>query len=432
MSKGPRITDEMYKKMSDLAYSDLKKGSKPQDLPGWEVLEDAANDDSSGFDAVTFYNPETKQAVIAYRGTEGGRGLFHSVPDYVTDVGIGERELERKIGKSFEVKMPWDDKVQKIEDHLGITAAKDWMGGAGKAVDKFFNGDKQLYQAEDYANEMKKKHKDLDFSLTGHSLGGANAQYAAAYTGLSAVTFSAPSVMGSLTSGARRKAENGEFDSQIVNYVHPRDLVGSGTMGGYDRHVGSTYYIDSNYEDANAGFGLFEKIGNSFGGAHYHSLKQYRFDENGSLANPLYDAETGEKLNGSPRAPLSFGEALGIPGAYFAPIELAMKTGIAMAMGGMGSGMIRVTPEELKSVAEKWSQNAHQISSDMQAVRAKLMRYTQSSHSRRLQPIVAQLDASVSELTKWHVEQTTLFLDFIKSKAEQFHQADASGPQLMQ
>lgn len=124
----------MYKTMSDLAYSDLKKGSKPQELPGWEVLEDAANDDSSGFDAVTFYNPETKQAVIAYRGTEGGKPLKDALPDYVTDGGIGLRELDRKLDKSFEVKMPWDDKVQQIEDNLALprpkigwaTPAKPW------------------------------------------------------------------------------------------------------------------------------------------------------------------------------------------------------------------------------------------------------------------------------------------------------------------
>lgn len=431
MSKGSEITDEMYKTMSDLAYSDLKKGSKPQELPGWEVLEDAANDDSSGFDAVTFYNPETKQAVIAYRGTEGGKPLKDALPDYVTDGGIGLRELDRKLDKSFEVKMPWDDKVQQIEDNLGITKAKDWLGDAGKAVDKFFDGDKQLYQAEDYANEMKSKYKDLNFSLTGHSLGGANAQYAAAYTGLSAVTFSAPSVMGSLTSSARRKAENGEFDSQIINYAHPGDIIASGTLGGYDRHVGSTYYIDSNYEDANEGVGVIDKIKNTLGGPYYHGLKRYKFDENGYIDNKLYDGESGEYVGGSPRAPLSLAEALGIPSAFMAPIGLAMQTGLAAAMSA-GKGMIRLTPEELKSVAEKWSQNAQQISSDMQAVRAKLMKYTQSSHSRRLQPIVAQLDASVSGLTKWHVEQTTQFLTFIKSKAEQFHQADASGPQLMQ
>nr|WP_228101503.1 hypothetical protein [Paenibacillus donghaensis] len=428
--KGPAITDEMYQKMSGLAYSDLKKGSKPQDLPGWEVL-DTANDAITGFDAVTFYNPDTKQAVIAYRGTEGDQPLDRSLPDYAADAGIGVREVGRKINKSLEVKMPWDDTVKKIEDNLGITKVKDLVGDAGKAVDKFVDGNKQLYQAEDYASALKKKYKDMDFTLTGHSLGGANAQYAAAYTGLSAVTFSAPSVMGSLTGGAKRRAEAGELDSQIINYAHPGDLIASGALGGYDRHVGSTYYIDSNYEDANDGVGIWAKWGNTVDGANYHGLKRYKFNENGYIANPLYDGENGELVGRSPRAPLTFGDLTGLPNALFLPMDLAMKTGLAMA-ATMHSGMIRVTPEELRSVAEKWSQNAQQISSDMQTVRAKMMKYMHSSHSRRLQPIISQLDASISELSKWHVEQTTQFLGFIKSKSEQFHQADAAGHGIVQ
>ncbi|WP_246073197.1 lipase family protein [Paenibacillus dokdonensis] len=424
MSKAPEVTDEMYQKMSDLAYNDLKKGSKPKELPGWEVLEKPANDDHTGFDAVTFYNPDTKQAVIAYRGTEGGKGLSDSVPDYIADGGIGIRELGRKIDKSLEVKYPWDDAVQSIEDKVGITTVKDWAGEVDRQLDKTFNGDKQLYQAEDYANEMQKKHKNLDFSLTGHSLGGGNAQYAAAYTGLSAVTFSAPSVMGSLSASARRKAEAGEYDSQIVNYAHPGDIIASGTLGGYDRHVGSTYYIDSNYKDANDGVSLIDKAKNTLDGPYYHGLKQYKFDENGYIKNPLYDDQTGELVDGAPRMPASFRlmEDLGM-NAFGKMQRLAQ---LGAMMGGAGSGLIRVTPEELSSVAEKWNRNAQQISADMQTVRSKLMNYMHSSHSRRLQPMVAQLDASISELTQWHVQQTTEFLGFINKKAEQFQQADAS------
>ncbi|WP_223868719.1 lipase family protein, partial [Paenibacillus sp. UASWS1643] len=66
------------------------------------------------------------------------------------------------------------------------------FGDTGKSIDKEFGPDNQLYEAEDYVKEMQSKYPDADFTLTGHSLGGANAQYAAVYTGLDAVTFSAP------------------------------------------------------------------------------------------------------------------------------------------------------------------------------------------------------------------------------------------------
>ena len=71
MSNGSNIDDETYKTMSDLAYQDQKAGDRLTELPGWEVLEGTESNNFSGFDAVTFYNPETKEAVIAYRGTEG-------------------------------------------------------------------------------------------------------------------------------------------------------------------------------------------------------------------------------------------------------------------------------------------------------------------------------------------------------------------------
>jgi hypothetical protein len=406
----------MYQKMSDLAYSDLKKGGKVQELPGWEVLEDHKSDLISGFDAVTFYNPQTQQAVIAYRGTESG---VRAVPDYATDAGIGMRELGRKIDQNLNTR-PWDGAVQSIQDVTGITKVKELAGGAERMLDKSFDQHNQLYEAEDYAKEMMKKHKDLDFSLTGHSLGGGNAQYAAAYTGLSAVTFSAPSVMGSLSYGAKRKAEDGEFDSQIINYAHPGDIIASGTFGGYDRHVGSTYYIDSNYEEANKDVGLVEKVKNTLGGPYYHGLKNYKFNENGYMSNPLYDAATGEEVYGSPRQPVHFNTL-----RYNYIERMRRMTQAGMLMGGAG-GTIRVTPEELAAVAEKWSRNAQQINEDMKAVRSKLMKYMHSSHSRRLQPLVAQLDASIDELNRWHVEQTSKFLVFIQLKSKQFYEADAS------
>ncbi|GAB6991651.1 lipase family protein [Paenibacillus pini] len=415
------VDDETYKIMSDLAYSDLKKDQELEELPGWKVLETPANNDQSGFDAVTFVNPDTNQAVIAYRGTEGSKELSESLPDFLNDGVIGINELGRKITQTGTVAPPWNDSIKKAEDFLGVTTFNNWMGDRGKDIDKATLGqNNQLYQSEDYANKMKDKYKELDFSLTGHSLGGGNAQYAAAYTGLTAVTFSAPSVIASLTPEARSKAEKGEFDSQIVNFVHPKDIVGSGTMGGFDLHVGSTYYINSNYEDANKGYSLLDKINNSFGGENYHSLNNYHFKD-GYLSNDLYDAATGEFVSNSPRLTSSSHSFGGLSTLFGG---MSHQLGLLATVVGSGK-TIRVTPEQLKAIAEKWKLNAEQVNADMTRVRGRLAKYMHSSHSRRLQPIVIQLDQSITELNQWHLQQTLEYLNFINKKAEQFRQADS-------
>ncbi|MEK3782680.1 lipase family protein [Paenibacillus sp. FSL R5-0810] len=423
------VDDETYNTLSRLAYKDLKEGAQIEDLPDWEVLEDTKSHAVSGFDAVTFVNRQTGEAVIAYRGTEGEAELSTSGPDLLNDVGIGLGELGRKV----EIERPFDEQITKFEDAVGITGLNDWVGEQSRNLMKKADvlGTNQMFQAEDYAREMQEKHPDLNFTLTGHSLGGANAQYAAAYTGLPAVTFSAPSVIGSLSPEARRMAENGEFDSQIINFAHPGDIVASGTFGGYEGHVGSTYYIDSNYEDANDGVSLWDKIGNTFGGPNYHQLDRYKF-ENGYISNPLYDGETGKPVD-SPRVPSDSGlfQSLhGMMNGMMAGIHgslLGAAGAAAMAGQSAGAGTIEVTPAELRSVAETWRANAQQSQSELEWIRQRLARTMYSSHSRRLQPIVQQLDASIMSLSQWHIQHTTDMVQYIKFKADLFEQTDRSG-----
>ncbi|MGG3509362.1 hypothetical protein ABES58_28350 [Paenibacillus lautus] len=421
----PQVDDETYRLMSEAAYLDLKKEDTVEDLPGWEVLEDYKSNSISGFDAVTFYNKETNQAVIAYRGTEAGKDLSHALPDYLADADIGIEEIKRKIP---EFRPPWADHVDKVKEVTGINDVTDWFGEQSRQIDKKTDiwGTNQLYQAEDYALEMKEKYKDVDFTLTGHSLGGANAQYAAAYTGMSAVTFSAPSVIGSLSPEARRKAENGEFDSQITNFVHPGDIIGSGALGGFDGHVGSTYYIDSSYKDANDGLSIKEKIDNTLGGPNYHQLDRYRF-ENGYISNPLYDGATGKVVD-SPRIPAHSDLLFGL-GGPLSNLGLGLGGSLAAIAGSAGgsAGTIQVTPAELRSVAEKWRAHAHQSDAELQGIRQRLSKYMFSSHSRRLQPIVQQLDTSIMSMSQWHLQHTTDIVQYIKFKADLFERTDNSG-----
>ena len=180
------ITDLNYKMMPQIAYLKVQEGQEI-DIPGWQVLDQKHN--VSGMDAVTFYNPETKQAVNAFRGTEGDAIPARSVPDFRTDLlHIGIPEIKATIGRAIDWKPKfWTDFSCGVEDGLGITKLNDWAGDIRKSIDKNVGSFNQLYEAENYVNSMKDQHKDLQFSLTGHSLGGANAQYAAVYTGLNGI-----------------------------------------------------------------------------------------------------------------------------------------------------------------------------------------------------------------------------------------------------
>ncbi|MCP1186532.1 hypothetical protein [Paenibacillus sp. 1781tsa1] len=422
-SNNREITDLVYKKMSQEAYKDYETGKKIGVLPGWEVLDQKHN--SSGMDAVTFYNPETKQAVIAFRGTEGSAPLERAYPDLKTDVlNIGLPEIKATFDRKYN---PWPESwggvIQGTEDALGITWLNNLMGDTRKRMSKDIGPDNQLYEAEDYVKELQGKYPDADFTLTGHSLGGANAQYAAVYTGLDAVTFSAPTVVASLTPEMRRKAEEGAFDGQVTNFIHPGDFIASGMLGGYERHVGSTLVIDKNYDDFNASYGAVDKIKDTLGGPGYHDMKHYSFDEDGYIDNTLYDEITGEQVSYSPRKP-SDHNILDHAREAWDTLSKGFKS-VVNVVGGYSAGTIELTPEELKEIAGKWSRQAQDMSRTFERIQRNFFEYTESSHSQRLVPIVWDLQMSIKQLDEWHLEHTTDLVDYIQNKADLFIQADS-------
>ncbi|WP_413407277.1 lipase family protein [Paenibacillus amylolyticus] len=422
-SNNREITDLVYKKMSQEAYKDYETGKKIGVLPGWEVLDQKHN--SSGMDVVTFYNPDTKQAVIAFRGTEGSSTWDRKAPDLKADVlNIGLPEAGATIARIIDpLSEVGKENVQGIEDTLGITWLNNLFGDTGKSIDKEFGPDNQLYEAEDYVKEMQSKYPDADFTLTGHSLGGANAQYAAVYTGLDAVTFSAPTVVASLTPEMRRKAEEGAFDRQVTNFIHPGDFIASGMLGGYERHVGSTLVIDKNYDDFNASYGAVDKIKDTLGGPSYHDMKHYSFDDDGYIDNTLYDEITGERVSFSPRKP-SDHNILDHAREAWDTLSKGFKS-VVNVVGGYSAGTIELTSEELKEIAGKWSRQAQDMSRTFERIQRNFFEYTESSHSQRLVPIVWDLQMSIKQLDEWHLEHTSDLVDYIQNKADLFIQADS-------
>ncbi|WP_256704224.1 lipase family protein [Paenibacillus sp. FSL R5-0766] len=319
-----------------------------------------------------------------------------------------------------------EKKISKgIEDSLGLSQLEDWLGDTQKNISKGLGFENQLYEAEDYVKEMQSKYPDADFTLTGHSLGGANAQYAAVYTGIDAVTFSAPTVVASLTPEMRRKAEEGGFDRQVINFIHPGDFIASGMLGGYERHVGSTLVIDFNYDDFNASYGLnaHEKYNDTLEGPSYHDMKHYSFDDDGYIDNTLYDEITGERVSFSPRKP-SDHNILDHAREAWDTLSKGFKS-VVNVVGGYSAGTIELTPEELKEIAGKWSRQAQDMSRTFERIQRNFFEYTESSHSQRLVPIVWDLQMSIKQLDEWHLEHTSDLVDYIQNKADLFIQADS-------
>ncbi len=162
------------------------------DISGWTTIkvnnkdESAVGDAWAGFSAVAYKNEQTKEIIIAYRGTDS----------------------------------PLDAIISDAQLAFNLTPQQ-----AAPAVEFF----------EEIAENAD--NGGYSITITGHSLGGALAQYVASLKHVPAVTFNAPGV----------DVPSGGTIENIINYVNMNDPVGS-----YREHIGETrYYIaDGMYADS--------------------------------------------------------------------------------------------------------------------------------------------------------------------------------------
>nr|WP_311773483.1 hypothetical protein [Listeria cossartiae] len=92
----------------------------------------------------------------------------------------------------------------------GSEELDDWKENIG-LLDKDGSKQSQFKSYDKFVNETLKKYRTMDYSFTGHSLGGGLAQYEAVKHLKPAVTFAAARSFNKLTEEEQEKALRGEY-----------------------------------------------------------------------------------------------------------------------------------------------------------------------------------------------------------------------------
>lgn len=105
----------------------------------------------------------------------------------------------------------------------GSEELADWKQNAKLLDNKV---DSQFKSYDGFVNHFLKDYQVDDYSFTGHSLGGALAQYEAVKHTKQAVTFAAARSYNKLTDTEQAKAKEGKYWHLIKDYRHTDDIVG--------------------------------------------------------------------------------------------------------------------------------------------------------------------------------------------------------------
>ncbi|SDY39647.1 DUF2974 domain-containing protein [Bacillus sp. 166amftsu] len=370
-----RISDKTYNSLSDAAYQ-KERVIVTNDGRGDEkwipIHPEGAtlHDPVTGFDATVFYNKQTKEVVVSYRGTEGGKSIDRAGPDYWTDfkyIFKGDKPLQdgEKINPS--------DKTQVVAPN-------------------------QFTQATSLLEIVKKEYGgEATITVTGHSLGGANAQYAAAMCDVPAITYSAPGVYDMLPKEIQEKVDSGEYKGKITNYINPKDSISGGFLWEDKNHIGDTYMIDSDFKTAtdDYGFHMIDRFSDSVSkDKDFHGLGNYHYDKFGNIDNKLIDASTGKEIYQSPRYSIN------------------------------GVGEVKVIMEYLEKSANEMKQSAEAFRNHIPRVIDEVKQSLKSTKSQRMENRINELYHLLDQTNRVYALKSQEVAEFIKKKADEYKNAD--------
>lgn len=355
--KVPKLTDKIYYTLSQESYNherlvDKLKTGKPiqTDQQTYWYVEKIKTDEDTGLDAVVLSQGEKTQdgkwvksknpenVVVAFAGTDIGKDPIND--GVKADGGniVFGNDPQKEV--YYIVKKDAEDTSKTLGTYHG-TPSQDAMLTTGKY--KLITKTSQIDQADQLVRSVKKKYAGTStiISTTGHSLGGAEAEYSAVNNDVYAVAFNSPSVVKLHDEETQKDINSGIYDPYIRSIINPDDMVGAGYWNEYDRHNGTTIYtknpsLSQFSRKQRLGGNLNEQISKNLTyffttvilrNPDTHGLNEanFIFDRNGNITNPNGDELVFDK-----------------------------NLGALLPAGAIGSGdAIKVTPKNAKKLAEK-------------------------------------------------------------------------------
>ncbi|WP_411813188.1 lipase [Bacillus vallismortis] len=354
------LTDETYYRMSQRAYNYdyLKKKLKSNDYirinssisnPTYWYVDKIKSDNDTGLDAVVLVQAEQKNGkwvksknpenvVVSFAGTDLAKDPIND--GVKADGGNIVFGSDPKNGAHYIVKKDAKDTSKTLGKYNG-TPSQDAMLTTGDY--KLIMKTSQIDQADQLVKEVKRKYNGTStiVSTTGHSLGGAEAEYSAVNNDIYAVAFNSPSVVKLHTDNKQKEINDGLYDPYVRSIINPDDMVGAGYWNEYDRHNGTTIYTKN---PALSQFSREQRLSGRWSDqiaknlAYFigtvivrnpdtHGLNEanFTFDENGNITNVNGDGLVYEK-----------------------------NLNVLLPAGTISGGdAIKVTPKSAKKLAEK-------------------------------------------------------------------------------